>query len=50
MADNSYESRKFVIGIVAIAIIAIYIVRLFMLQLMSDDYHSNGEFQKNRGL
>ena len=43
MADGTYESRKFVIGIVAIAIIAIYIVRLFTLQLMSDDYKKNAD-------
>ena len=43
MADNSYESRKFVIGLVATAIIAIYIVRLFTLQLMSDDYKKNAD-------
>ena len=43
MVDNTYESRKFVIGIVATVIIAIYIVRLFTLQLMSDDYKKNAD-------
>ena len=41
--DYGLESRKFVIGGVAVLIVAIYIVRLFMLQLMSDDYKKNAD-------
>jgi penicillin-binding protein 2 len=43
MTDNSYENRRFVIALVAIAIITIYIVRLFALQLMSDDFKKNAD-------
>ena len=43
MGENSYENRRFVIGMVATAIIAIYIVRLFTLQLMNDDYKKNAD-------
>ena len=43
MTDNTYESRRFVIAVVAIAIIVIYIVRLFVLQLTSDDYKKSAD-------
>ena len=41
MKDYSLESRKYVIGGVAIAIVIIYAIRLFTLQLLSDDYKKN---------
>ncbi len=41
MKDYSLESRKYVIGGIAIAIVIIYTVRLFTLQLLSDDYKKN---------
>ena len=43
MLKNSFETRKFVIGGVAIGIIAIYLIRLFTLQLWSDDYKKNAD-------
>lgn len=43
MKDHGHDSRRLVVGGVAIAIVAIYIVRLFTLQLMSDDYKKNAD-------
>lgn len=43
MKDHSLDSRRLVVGGVAIAIVAVYIVRLFTLQLMSDDYKKNAD-------
>ena len=43
MEASNYESRKYVIGMVATVIIAVYIVRLFTLQLMNDDYKKNAD-------
>lgn len=43
MLKNSFETRKFVIGGIAIGIVAVYIIRLFTLQLWSDDYKKNAD-------
>ena len=43
MKKNDLDTRRFVIGGVAIAIVVVYIVRLFTLQLMSDDYKKNAD-------
>ena len=43
MPENRYGSRRYVVGMVAIAVIAVYIVRLFVLQLLSDDYKKNAD-------
>lgn len=41
--DYRLDSRRYVIGGVAVAIILIYLVRLFTLQIMSDDYKKNAD-------
>lgn len=43
MNAKQFETRKFVIGGVAICIVLIYMVRLFTMQLMSDDYKKNAD-------
>ena len=43
MAKNLFETRKFVIGGVAIGIVTVYLIRLFTLQLWSDDYKKNAD-------
>lgn len=43
MKDFNLESRRLVIGGVAIVIIMVYIIRLFTLQLLSDDYKKNAD-------
>lgn len=43
MLKNSFETRKFVIGGIAIGIVVVYIIRLFTLQLWSDDYKKNAD-------
>ena len=43
MLKNSFETRKFVIGGVAIGIVVVYLIRLFTLQLWSDDYKKNAD-------
>lgn len=41
--DSHFETRKFVIGGIAVLIIVIFLLRLFTLQLMSDDYKKNAD-------
>lgn len=43
MKDHGFETRRFVIGGVAILIVVIYIIRLFMLQITSDDYKKSAD-------
>lgn len=43
MKDHSLESRKFVLGGIALLIVLCYIVRLAFLQLMNEDYKANAE-------
>ncbi len=43
MARSAFESRKFVIGGIALTIVVAYIVRLAFLQLGSDDYKTNAD-------
>lgn len=43
MTNFNLETRKYVIGGMAIAIVAIYIIRLFTLQLLSDDYRKSAD-------
>ena len=43
MKDHSLESRRLVIGGVAILIVVVYIIRLFMLQISSDDYKKSAD-------
>lgn len=44
MASNHiYESRKYVLGGIAVCIVVVYLVRLFTLQLMSDDFKRNAD-------
>lgn len=41
--DYRLDSRRYVIGGVAVAIIVVYLVRLFTLQIMSGDYKKNAD-------
>lgn len=43
MARSAFESRKFVIGGIALTIVVTYIVRLAFLQLGSEDYKVNAD-------
>jgi len=43
MARDRYESRKFVIGGIALAIVVIYIIRLSYLQIGNSDYKVNAD-------
>lgn len=38
MKDFNLESRRLIIGGIAITVVVVYIIRLFTLQLASDDY------------
>lgn len=49
MKDFNLESRRLIIGGIAITVVVVYIIRLFTLQLASDDYKKNADsnaFQK----
>ncbi len=41
--DHSLDTRRFVIGGIAIGIVLLYIIRLFVLQIMTDDYKRNAD-------
>lgn len=43
MKDHQLESRKYVIGGIALCIVVIYIIRLAFLQLMSNNYRESAE-------
>ena len=43
MENTNLDTRRYVIGGVALAIVVVYIIRLFTLQLMSDDYKKNAD-------
>ena len=43
MKDFNLESRRLIIGGIAITVVVVYIVRLFTLQLASDDYKKNAD-------
>ena len=50
MKDHQFDTRKYVIGGIALCIVVIYIVRLAFLQLMSSDFKESAEsnaFQNN---
>ena len=43
MKDFNLESRRLIIGGIAITVVVVYIIRLFTLQLASDDYKKNAD-------